>query len=68
MLNGDELGPRTIKALWFISGILILGAVINANIFGNLAVIIGELNKKASRFQENIDTANTAMKNLKIDP
>jgi len=50
MLNGDELGPRTIKALWFISGILILGAVINANIFGNLAVIIGELNKKASRF------------------
>ena len=66
MLNGDEIGPRTIKALWFISGILILGAVINANIFGNLAVIIGEMNKKASRFQEKIDTANTAMKNLKI--
>jgi len=45
---------------------LIAGAIINANIFGNMAVIIQELNKKASRFQEKIDTANTVMKNLKL--
>lgn len=66
MLNGDELGPRTTRALWLISIILLFGAIINANIFGNLAVIIGEMTKKASRFQKKIDTANTAMKNMKI--
>lgn len=32
-----------------------------------MAVIIQELNKKAHRFQEQIDIANTAMKNLHIN-
>ena len=66
MLNGDELGPRTITSLWFISIVLILGAVINAYIFGNLAVILTEMNQKNQRFQRKIDTANTAMKNMHI--
>lgn len=66
MLNGNELGPRDNTQLAFVSLILVLGAIINANIFGNMAVIIQELNKKASRFQEKIDIANTAMKNMKL--
>eukprot|EP00345_Euplotes_harpa_P001739 CAMPEP_0168326382 /NCGR_PEP_ID=MMETSP0213-20121227/5262_1 /TAXON_ID=151035 /ORGANISM="Euplotes harpa, Strain FSP1.4" /LENGTH=155 /DNA_ID=CAMNT_0008329071 /DNA_START=111 /DNA_END=575 /DNA_ORIENTATION=+ len=45
---------------------MIVGAMVNANIFGSMAVIIEELNKKASRFQRKIDIANTAMKNLYI--
>ena len=43
-----------------------LGAIINANIFGELAVLVQALNRKSARFQEQIDTANTAMKNLKL--
>ena len=43
-----------------------IGAIINANIFGNMAIIISDLNKKSAEFQGQIDTANTAMKNMKL--
>ena len=43
-----------------------IGAMINANIFGNMAVLLQGINRKASQFQEKLDTANTAMKNMKI--
>ena len=43
-----------------------MSAIINANIFGNMAVIVQDLNQKASRFQEKINTANTSMKNIKL--
>ena len=68
MLAGNEVGPRNTESVVFVAIVLIIGAIINANIFGNMAVIIQELNKKASRFQEKIDAANTAMKNMKIPP
>ena len=67
MLNGNEIGPRRITTLLYVSCALIFGAMVNANIVGSMAVIIQELNKKASRFQEQIDIANTAMKNLNIN-
>jgi hypothetical protein len=66
MLSGNEIGPRTTLSLVFVSFVIVLGAMVNANIFGNMAVIIQEMNRKAHRFQEKIDIANTAMKNLKI--
>ena len=31
-----------------------------------MAVLLSAINKKASLFQEKLDTANTAMKNMKI--
>ena len=68
MLAGNEVGPRNTESVVFVAIVLIIGAIINAKIFGNMAVIIQELNKKASRFQEKIDAANTAMKNMKIPP
>ena len=40
--------------------------MINANIFGNMAVLLQGINRKISQFQEKLDTANTAMKNMKI--
>ena len=43
-----------------------MGAFINANIFGNMAVLLSAINRKAAMFQEKLDTANTAMKNMKI--
>jgi len=66
MLNGNEIGPRSMFQLVFISFILLAGALINANIFGNMAVIIQDLNKKVGRFLEKIDTANTAMMNMNL--
>lgn len=66
MLNGGEVGPRTVIELIFVSVIMLAGAIINANIFGNMAVLIQNMNRKDTKFQEQIDTANTAMKNLKL--
>ena len=40
--------------------------MINAIIFGNMAVLLQGMNRKASIFQEKLDTANTAMVNMKI--
>jgi CRP-like cAMP-binding protein len=66
MLGGNDIGPRGEFQLWFVLTTLILGAIINANIFGNMAVLLQALNRKAATFQEKLETANETMKNLKI--
>ena len=50
----------------FKSLLLIAGALVNANIFGTIAVLVASFNRKAQRFQEQIDIANTSMKNMKL--
>jgi len=42
------------------------GALINANIFGTIAVLANTFSRKSQRFQEQIDVANTSMKNMKL--
>ena len=66
MLVGGELQPRkTLDA--FLSAILIVfGTLITSTLFGEIAVLMSNLNRKSTRFQEVQDTANTAMKNMKL--
>jgi len=45
MLSGNEMGPRTVASLIYVSSVIIFGAIVNANIFGSMAVIIQEMNK-----------------------
>ena len=45
---------------------LLIGSLLNANIFGNLALIILEIKQKSNAVQEIIDTSNTAMKGIKL--
>ena len=45
---------------------LFVGGLINANIFGELAMIFSELDKNAKLFQGKIAMVNTAMINLKL--
>ena len=66
MLNGNELGPRDQTQLIFVSAVLVSSAMINGNIFGNMALIVSELNKKSASFYGKLDIANTAMNNLKL--
>ena len=66
MLTGNDVGPRGNFQVAFVTASLLLGAIINANIFGNMAVLLQGINRKASRFQDQIDTANTAMKKMKL--
>lgn len=66
VLTGNEVGPRDSLQLLVISLFITIGAIINANLFGEFAVLISALNRKATKFQEKIDIANTAMKNMKL--
>ena len=40
MLGGNEMGPRTTFEIIFISLVLIMCSIINANIFGEMAVLV----------------------------
>jgi hypothetical protein len=66
MLTGNDIGPRNEVQLIFLSAALGMGAIINANIIGELAVILSKLNRKAAIFQQKLDTANDAMRHLGI--
>lgn len=64
LLAGNELGPRDEQQLIFLSLALGMGAIINANIIGELSVILSKLNRKSANFQEKLDIANDAMRHL----
>ena len=64
MLNGGECGPRDTEQLLFACTFILIGAIITANIFGTMAVIVEALNRKEAKFQQKLDLANTSMKNM----
>lgn len=66
LLTGNDIVPRGTFQVAFVATFITIGAIINANIFGNMALIISDLNRKSAEFQGQIDTANTAMKNMKL--
>lgn len=65
-LGGNEMGPRTdteILSMFFILTGLIL---VNAYVFGQMSVLVGEASKKSAKLQNQIDVANTSMNNLQL--
>ena len=63
---GGDVGPLTTLQLAYCSFFIMIGAIINANLFGQLAVIFSSLNRKASNFQEKFDSTTSTMKNLNL--
>lgn len=66
-LAGNDLFPQNTTQVWFATFLVFAGAIINANIFGNIAVLLQQINRKAANFQEKLDYANSAMKSLGIE-
>ena len=66
MLTGNEINPIGEGQVLATIVLTILGSLLTANIFGAFAVIVSNLNRKNSKFQEKIDTANSSMVNMKI--
>ena len=64
VVGGNELGPKETVELVYIVAINLIGAIVNAYIFGELAVLIAQFDRKAGRYQHVFDTANTAMTNI----
>ena len=59
--TGNDILPRGDTQVIFIILSHIMGAIINANILGSMAVLIQDLNKKTDSFQKKLDQVNTAM-------
>ena len=66
LLAGGDIGPSGNIQLCFCIFALLIWAFINATIFGNLAVLISSLNRKAAKFQDKLDRISTAMKNMRL--
>lgn len=66
MLKGNELAPRTNNEIVYGTIFLIADLIIAGNIFGNVAVLVSMSNRKSSLFESIVDTANTAMNNMKV--
>jgi heme/copper-type cytochrome/quinol oxidase subunit 4 len=65
LVGGDILPVGTFQVFW-VSMFIFIGAIINASLFGELASLYAVLNRRATIFQERLDTANTAMANLRL--
>ena len=66
MFGGNEIGGTTSLELAFTGLTMLFSAIVNAIIFGEMAVLVETISRKETEFQERIDTANTAMKNLSL--
>ena len=66
LVTGNDVGPRDTLQVIVGSIGLFLGAIINANIFGELAVLVSQLNAKSTEFQTKLTKINTTIKNLKL--
>lgn len=64
--TGNEMHPRTILELILASFFIILAYIINGTIFGEMAVLIGVINRKDNEYTRNIDSINLSMKNIML--
>jgi hypothetical protein len=61
-----DVGPTAVIERMMFAIFAVVSAMVNAYIFGNIYVLIGEMNEKPNQFQEEQDAAATAMSNLKV--
>ena len=60
------MGPKELSELVFMVMINLTGAIFQAYIFGELAVLIAQVGTKSKAKQSQIDGANTAMENVNL--
>ena len=64
-LCGNDIFPVQEPLQYLIACLyLLMGALMQAYMFGNLAVMVQQLNRKSQSFQEKLDLANTSMRNM----
>ncbi len=66
-MGGNEMGPRNSVECVVIVFFMLMAAIINANLFGQMAFLATVISKKSTAYQSKVDTANTAMKNIKLE-
>lgn len=66
MLTGNEMAPRTEAEFAFVVVSMISGAILYANIFGEMTVLVQTISRKTTKFQTQRDMANTVMENVSL--
>lgn len=66
LIVGNESAPKTTEQTIFSSLVVIMGAIVTAFIFGNMAALMATINKKDSHFQEQLDFVTTTMRSIKL--
>ena len=60
------MGPRTDLEIFAMFLILVTMILVNAYVFGQMTVLVSEASAKTTKFQNDIDRANTSMNNLEL--
>ena len=66
IFSGGDVAPRGNFQLFFLTALLLASAIINANIFGNIAVILEQMNHKSTIFQDKMESATSTMENIDL--
>lgn len=66
MLIGAEVNPVTTFDHFYCGTMIISGALISAVMFGEMALVMDNLNRKTNEFNTKLDSTSTAMKNINL--
>jgi hypothetical protein len=66
-LGGNEIGPVNTNELFAIVSALLTCLFVNAFLLSDVSVLIGNLGKSDSAYQEKLDSINELMTNLEIE-
>ena len=66
LLGINEMGPVNEIELVFCSFSILISLVVNANLFGEMAVLIARMDFKKTMYQNKLDTANTVMERMEL--
>lgn len=68
MIGQNEIGPVNIEEMAACVFMLLFTSIVNANLFGEMAVLIQTIEKKKTNAQMRLDTANSVMSKIQIPP
>lgn len=68
LLVGGEVGARNTLEAAVGAVFMVLGALLNAILFGEISVLISNLNAKRAWFQNVMSSAMTTMHNIRVEP
>jgi CRP-like cAMP-binding protein len=65
-LTGGDTYPQTTMQACFAGTLILSGSIVTAVMFGDVALLMSNLNMRQTKFQEMQNALNTAMKNLRL--
>jgi len=67
MIMGNEMAPKDVPQILYVSFVFISGAIIMAIIFGSISTVMASVNQKDTLFQEKMDFVQSTMIKIRLD-